>query len=250
MKLSVITVNLNDEHGLEKTVRSFEEQKFDGAELIVIDGGSTDGSRRVMDQYKHVITLALSENDNGIYNAQNKGIQRSKGEYCLFLNAGDYFAGADVLRKVFNSGYIEEILYGDMIIRRRDGSQYDGKMPDNITFHHMITDTLWHPVSFIKKSLFEKYGLYDESLKMVADYDFFLKVLIVHNISRKHLPFPVAVFNLDGFSSDPANRDLQMEERRMVQRRYFPESVIDTAKELNRIRATRLFRLLRYFKFV
>ncbi len=250
MKLSVITINLNDEHGLEKTIRSFEEQGFEAAELIVIDGGSTDGSTEVMDKYKHVISVAVSENDNGIYHAQNKGIRIAKGEYCLFLNAGDHFAADDVLRKVFNTGYQEEILYGDMIIRRRDGSHYKGTMPQRITFHHMIADTLWHPVSFIRKNLFERYGFYDENLKMVADYDFFLKCLIVHNVSRKHLHFPVSVFNLDGFSSDPANRDLQMKERLVVQKRYFPDSVIETAKELNRIRATRLFRLLRFLKFV
>ncbi len=250
MKLSVITINLNDAAGLEKTIKSFSGQDFSDAELIVIDGGSSDDSTKVIREMQDRISYWVSEKDGGIYHAQNKGLKQAKGEYCLFLNSGDYFASDDVLKRVFNSGYTDDILYGDMMILRKNGIMSSGTMPADISFHHMIADTLWHPVSFIKKSLFDKFGMYDESIKMVADYDFFLKVLVVHNVSRRHLGFPIAVFNLEGFSSDPRNRKLQLEERRTVQLRYFPGAVIDSAEKLNKILSSKWYRMLHLLKIV
>ncbi len=248
MKLSIITINFNDKVGLERTIKSVSEQTWTDFEFIVVDGGSEDGSIEVIQKFQSAVTSWVSEKDHGIYHAQNKGLGKAIGEYCLFLNSGDYFASPDVLSKVFTLGLNEDIIYGNMMIVRKDGSVYEGKMPDRITFHHMIADTLWHPVSFIRRSLFEKFGIYDESLKMVADYDFFLKTAIVHGVSMKHVNFPIAVFNLDGFSSDPVNRKFQEEERRIVQLRYFSRKTIDTAIQLNRILNSRVYRILHYLK--
>ncbi len=250
MKLSVITINLNNANGLKKTIQSFADQNFSDAEMIVIDGGSSDGSKEVIEAHKNHIAQWVSEKDGGIYHAQNKGLGLAKGEYCLFLNSGDYFATTDVLTNIFSGNYPEDLLYGNMIIQRKDGSSYPGKMPEDLSFHHMIADTLWHPVTFIRKSLFEAFGKYDETLKMVADYDFFLKVLIVHNVSRRYFDFPISVFNLDGFSSNPDNRKLQQEERTAVQLRYFPPAVIESAKKLNALLGSKWYRLLQLLKFV
>ncbi len=223
MKLSVITICLNDLEGLKRTVNSVVAQSFNDFEYIVIDGGSTDGTIDFLKKQETKIAKFVSEKDAGIYNAMNKGIALANGEYCLFLNSGDYLVNDDVLMSVFLQNKSEDILYGNMIIESENGSRRHGKMPKELSFVHMIGDTLWHPVSFISKSLFDKYGMYDESLKMVSDYDFFLKVICLHKVSTAYLNFPIAVFNLKGFSSLPENRRILEMERNIVQKRYFLE---------------------------
>lgn len=102
MKLSIITVNLNDKTGLEKTIKSVISQSFSDFEFIIIDGESTDGSIDIINQYKSKISYWVSEKDSGIYNAMNKGIRQAKGEYLYFLNSGDALHNENVLHHIFN----------------------------------------------------------------------------------------------------------------------------------------------------
>ncbi|MDR2910496.1 MAG: glycosyltransferase [Bacteroidales bacterium] len=95
MKLSIITINLNNVAGLQKTIESVVKQTFTDYEYIVIDGGSTDGSADIIKQHANKITYWVSEPDKGIYNAMNKGIRVAKGEYCLFLNSGDWLINSN-----------------------------------------------------------------------------------------------------------------------------------------------------------
>ena len=101
MKLSIITINLNNKEGLQKTIESIVNQTFRDYEFIIIDGGSNDGSIDVIELYKENITYWISEPDKGIYNAMNKGISIAKGEYYYFLNTGDRLISNDVLEKIF-----------------------------------------------------------------------------------------------------------------------------------------------------
>lgn len=229
-KLSVITINFNDKNGLEKTMQSLVSQTFKNVEFILIDGGSTDGSVDVIKTYADKITHWVSERDKGIYNAQNKGIAKSKGEYCLFLNSGDYLASNTILEEVFSKNLKEDIIYGDMMIDKGEGKLYYGKHPDAIDFDFMIYTTLWHPVSFIKKSLFEKYGFYNEELKITSDYDFFLNTIIVLKATTKHIPVAVSVFNTFGIGSSKENKKLHEQERKFVQEKYFDKKEIGAAK--------------------
>ena len=103
----------------------------------------------------NVVTKFISEKDNGIYDAMNKGILKSFGNYLLFLNSGDYLC-ENVLGKVFSETHNEDILYGNMKINWGVNNITDGIMPNKITLEHLVKDTLWHPVSFIKKELFNK----------------------------------------------------------------------------------------------
>lgn len=99
MKFSIITINYNNCEGLEKTIQSVIEQSYKGYEYIVIDGGSTDGSIDIIKKYEPSITFWVSEKDSGIYNAMNKGIRHSTGEYLNFMNSGDTFYEPEVLKK-------------------------------------------------------------------------------------------------------------------------------------------------------
>lgn len=250
MKLSIITICFNNLKGLQNTLESVFAQTYKEFELIVIDGGSTDGSKEYIQSKSEFISFWCSEKDNGIYHAQNKGLEKASGKYCLFLNSGDFLFSSDVLQNVFSQNAVEDIIYGNMLIREKSGQERIGKMPEHISFHHMIADTLWHPVSFIRKDLFIRYGVYDESLKMVADYDFFLKAIILHNASTRHCGLVVSVFTLDGFSSDFKNKALQAKERAEVQSRYFPEKVIQSAQQFIRLKNSRWYKLALLLKLI
>ena len=100
-QLSIITINYNNLAGLQKTFESVFNQTFQDFEYIVIDGGSTDGSKELIEQYHDKIDYWVSEPDSGIYNAMNKGIVRANGEYLQFLNSGDSLLGENILKNVF-----------------------------------------------------------------------------------------------------------------------------------------------------
>src|ERR1700733_932218 len=161
----------------------------------------------------------------------NKGINMASGEYCLFLNSGDYLNDESTLSDVLKMNPVEDIVYGNMLIDYPSGEKTKGEMPDSITLIHMIKDTLWHPVSFIRRELFNKYGFYREDLKIVSDYDFFFKNIIVNKVSTRHIPVVIAVFDLSGMSSIASNHTLIKSERRRVQLQYADEKVVDSIQQ-------------------
>lgn len=232
-KLSIITINLNNSDGLQKTIESVVIQTFQNFEYIVIDGASTDNSVNVINEYAERITYWLSESDSGIYNAMNKGIRVAKGEYLLFLNSGDVLCSQYVLDQMLNNHYTEDMLIGNKycVISNR-------KVPWHITIHHgnkkdnsvygidLIFDSLPHQASFIKKELFIKYGLYDETLQLVSDWKFTLDVIINHNITtRLFRDVYVCDFNVEGRSMNSSG--LMSKEINSVLKSYFPAKVLD-----------------------
>jgi glycosyltransferase involved in cell wall biosynthesis len=240
MKLSIITINLNDADGLKKTIESVNSQTFKDFEYIVIDGGSTDNSPAIIKQFETRVNKSVSEKDKGIYNAQNKGIRLAEGEYCLFLNSGDFLADNKVLENFFANAGNADILYGDMMIDNGK-ERYLGKHPEIITFEFLIHTTLWHPVSFIKRKLFDQFGMYDENLKITADYDFFLRTIMCEKVSTQYVPVTVTVFNTFGIGSSKSFDETHQRERKMIQERYFDPRVIAAAKELSALKRTRSF---------
>jgi glycosyltransferase involved in cell wall biosynthesis len=235
-KLSIITINLDNKEGLQKTIRSVITQTFTDYEYIVIDGASSDGSPGVIDFYKDKIIHGISEKDSGIYNAMNKGIRLAKGEYCLFLNSGDYLYSDHVLEQIFKSGPNEDIVYGDMMIDYGNNKMVVGRQPEKISFEFMVEATLWHPVSFIKKKLLDESHGYNENYKIVSDYEFFIKTIILKGVRTRHVPVIVAVFNTKGIGSSEAHDTLHQQERNQVLKAYFSTSLLETAKEFNRLK--------------
>jgi len=219
--LSIITANLNNASGLALTIRSIASQTFKNIELIVIDGSSTDESINVISQFQHSIAKWVSETDTGIYNAQNKGINIATGDYCLFLNSGDYLADNKVVENIFAMENDEDIIYGDLLLVKNVGKPELLKSPDRIGKLKMLKDTLWHPVSFIRRKLFLEYGMYDERFKIVGDYEFFVRTLIKIKVKYKHVPIAVSVFDTTGISSNPLFRKQLEQERKEVQDIYF-----------------------------
>src|SRR5665648_699382 len=115
MKLSIITINLNNAIGLQKTIESILSQIYTEFELLVIDGGSTEDDILIIKKYAKRIKYWISETDKGIYHAMNKGIKQAHGEYCFFLNSGDYFLNENVLKKVFSNEFNEDVVFGNLL---------------------------------------------------------------------------------------------------------------------------------------
>jgi glycosyltransferase involved in cell wall biosynthesis len=231
-KFSIITVNLNNAKGLLKTIESVVAQAYRDFEFIIIDGGSNDGSLEIIKQHKSSITNWVSETDNGIYNAMNKGIAKANGEYCLFLNSGDYLTDAYVLLKV--SEYLNEtdIVYGDIITKNLANKETYEASPDKLDVSHFMTSTLWHPAAFIQRKLFEKFGNYDESYKIAADYAFFVKTIVKYGVTTRHIATPIAVFDLNGLSNNPNYFELILKERKKIQLDFFNTKQLKAAELL------------------
>lgn len=198
--------------GLQKTIQSVVNQSYNHLEYIVVDGGSSDGSLEILKQSSK-ITKWISEPDAGIYDAQNKGIFMASGDYVLFLNSGDELVNNNVLLSASHYLGNEDIVYGNMLIIDANGLISQGCMPDILSIKHMMQDTLWHPVSFIKMELFTKIGLYDTRYKIVADYHWFFNALFKFNISYKHINENIAKFYLGGMSSESDNSEKLRKER-------------------------------------
>ena len=221
MKLSIITINLNNVTGLNRTIESVISQTFTDFEYIVIDGVSTDGSIDVIKRYVDKITYWISEPDTGIYNAMNKGILQAKGEYCLFLNSGDWLLNNNSLEVAFSSHFSEDIAYCDLKTVKENKTVGEIVYSDNLTFNFFFNNTLCHQSVFIKKELFDKYGLYNEKNKIVSDWEFFLIGLVKYNISFKHLSVFLTCFDITGVSTLDENLKNIREERTNILKKEF-----------------------------
>lgn len=200
MKLSIITINFNDAAGLEKTIQSVVNQTYKDFEYIVIDGASTDGSVDIIKKYSDKLTHWISEPDTGIYNAMNKGTRLAQGEYCLYLNSGDFLAADDVLEKAFSHNFTEDIV--SCICLDFDEKRECLKVPPrNVSLFTFMGGSLPHPTSFIKRELLNRLGGYNESYRIMSDWCFFLDAVVVQNCSYRTLNVLLSKFNCFGISS-------------------------------------------------
>lgn len=210
MKLSIVTINFNDHEGLEKTIQSVINQTYKDFEYIVIDGASTDGSVDVIKKYSDQLTHWVSEPDTGIYNAMNKGTRLTQGEYCLFLNSGDFLAADDVLENLFMNNFTEDIVSCGLILFN-DKEEWLQLPPNNISLYTFINGSLPHPSTLIKREVLNNLGGYNETYRIVSDWCFFLDALIVNQCSYKVFDSVLSKFNCFGVSStSESKRDDEM----------------------------------------
>ncbi|MGN6267194.1 MAG: glycosyltransferase family 2 protein [Ginsengibacter sp.] len=234
-KLSIITINLNNIEGLQKTIESVFAQTFTDYEYIIIDGGSTDGSVDEIKKHQNKLVYWISENDKGIYNAMNKGIVKANGEYILFMNSGDYFYADNTTKEVFQKSNNEDIIYGDAVsVNEKDQVKRVITYPERLTFKHFLTKTIHHTSCVIKTDLFKKYGLYNEENKIVSDWEFFIKAICLYHVGYKYLNFPFSCFRADGISSLPNNRELKLKEKQKVFNRFFPAFIPDYEEDVEK----------------
>jgi glycosyltransferase involved in cell wall biosynthesis len=231
MKLSIITINRNNAAGLEKTMCSVVSQTFKEFEYVVIDGASTDGSVEVIKKYESQFANLkwVSERDKGIYNAMNKGIRMASGDYIQILNSADCLASNEVTEQMMAELERQgnpSILYGNMVKCFPDGRKMVDKCfaGQEITMLGMFTGTLNHDPAYSRRDLFEKYGYYDESLKIVSDWKWYLQAIILGGEKPHYVDMNVTLFDMTGISE--TNKELDKAERKQVLDLLFPHAVL------------------------
>lgn len=227
-KLSIVTINLNNAEGLLKTINSIISQSEKPFEYLIIDGGSTDNSIEVIRKYEKSLAYWISEKDKGVYEAMNKGTRAATGNYLLFLNSGDVLADERVLEKINLANLSSDIIYGDLLLGYDNGTKILKQYPDRLTFDYFFRhESLPHPATFIRRSLFSKVGFYNQQLNIVADWEFWLKAIFLYGASYKRIPIPVSIFELNGISSQKENAERIQSEKDIVYKTYFGGIISD-----------------------
>lgn len=218
MLLSVITVVLNCVNTIERTIKSVINQQIGDVEYIVIDGGSTDGTLDIIKKYNNEIAYWISELDQGLYDAMNKGIKKATGEWIAFMNADDWYEpSAFVKFRAIAEKASSDIIYGK--VNKFENGKKEGYVgiAQNTNPEEVHGGNIYcHQGLFIKRKLFEEIGLYDCKYKVLADYDWILKA---HNrgIVPEFVDFCVANFTMGGISSSPKALH---ENRILIQKNY------------------------------
>ena len=266
MKLSIITINYNNSEGLRKTLASVASQTYRDIEHIIVDGGSTDGSVDVIKEYAEKSSLQgreikwSSEQDNGIYNAMNKGIEIALGrrvvntnhtsnithntsqeslcDYVQILNSGDILATPDVTermmaaldslnaqRSTLNENGSPAILYGNMLKKGFTTGKIIGKSREvEYSLRQYYSSTMNHDCCYFRRNLFDTYGLYDENLNIVSDWKWFLQAIGLGHVKPVYVDIDVTIFDVSGISE--TNLALRNQERRQVLKELLPPAIL------------------------
>lgn len=198
-KLSIITINFNNYEGLRKTFDSVVKQSFKEFEYIIIDGGSSDGSKEFIEDKAEKLTYWISEPDTGIYNAMNKGIKHANGDYLIFLNSGDFFHSKATLEKVFKEEFQSDVIYGNML---NLDNNILLKFSKELTLKTLLKSTLGHQSMLFKKSVFSKYS-YNEDYRIISDWILNLE-LFLDGYKFEYRDITISVFEGGGASSNHA----------------------------------------------
>lgn len=212
MKLSIITVCFNSQSTIKRTIESVLNQNYSNIEYLIIDGGSTDNTLNIVNSYKSKIAFCISEKDNGIYDAINKGIINATGDIVGVLNSDDVFYDDQVVSKIanaFDSNINLDSIIGDIVFlnnkqevhRKYSASNWN---PKKFAWGMMPP----HPTFYCKKSIFEKFGFYRTDFKIAADYELMMRFLLVKKITYKYLPMVFVKMSLGGASTKNFNSKL------------------------------------------
>jgi len=235
MKLSIITINYNNLEGLRRTFESVICQTWTDYEWLVIDGGSTDGSKEFIEANQKAFSYWCSEPDKGVYNAMNKGIAKAKGEFLNFMNSGDSFYDADTLKNVFSETHEVDIVYGNIL------RTYEKQKKNKIYSFGPIVDiyslcqcNIPHQAMFIRLEFHRKH-LYDENFGIMADWKNWCMAAL-GGCTFKYIPIVVARYPMDGLSS---NQELFLRDYNRIRSEIIPKAVMLTVEELESFRKTK-----------
>lgn len=236
--LSIITVNLNNNTGLQKTLNSIKEQKFTSYEHIIIDAGSIDGSKETIQRYEKEnphLAYWVSETDKGIYDGMNKGIDHARGEYIYFLNSGDYLSNNEVLSSIpFDK---TQYICGNMNIEYSNTEHEIIVPPNAVDAIFLLNSFLPHPASFIHHSLFEN-KRYHTDYRIISDWIHMIENIVLKGCSYKHINIPVSIFDATGLSSQ--NGNLGQIERDKWIKEHISTSIYNSLKEFDTLRNSEL----------
>jgi glycosyltransferase involved in cell wall biosynthesis len=191
MKVSIITPCFNSSRTIRSTLESLALQTYSNVECIIIDGGSTDGTLGIINEYSHIFTHIISEPDSGLYDALNKGIKLASGDVIAILHSDDLFSDRFVVSDMVEKMLVKkaEIAFSDMVI-------VDKSMTKVLRYYMASYFSPWmfrvgwmppHPTCFIKKSLFDEFGLYSLNYKVAGDFDFLVRIFYARDVSWAYL---------------------------------------------------------------
>ena len=240
MKISIITVCFNANKTIEQTIISVLSQTYQNIEYIIIDGGSEDGTIGIIKKYSSKVDKIISEKDNGMYDALNKGIKLATGDIIGILNSDDYFSNNNILNLIvckFNENLELDAIIGDVafvdktnkIIRHCSAKKWDiskfrfGNMPP-------------HPSFYCKKYCFDKFGYYNTKFKIAGDFELLLRFFFINKIHFSHIPKTMVSMNLGGLSTSGVKSTLTIN-----------REILDAFK-INGLKTNFLYLYLRYFK--
>ena len=208
MKITIITATYNNASTLETTIKSVVNQSHEEVEYIIVDGASTDGSLDIIKRYasRHPKVIKyISEPDTGVYNAINKGIRMSTGEVIGLLHGNDYFSSTDILSQVAEAMNDNAVpfIYGDVKYTRVGSDKVVRYYSSQQFTIEMLLQGIAppHPSLYMRKELFDKYGFYKEDYLIGADFDMFLRLMVVNKLEGKYLPLDMVTMTTGGLST-------------------------------------------------
>lgn len=242
MKLSIITINYNNAEGLKRTLESVAAQTYRNIEHIIIDAASTDGSVDIIREYEKQITndklqiniIWSSEKDNGIYDGMNRGIRKATGDYIWILNSGDCAAGPDVVELMMAIldresyplllGNIVKVYPGGKKVSEKKMSHANEPKTLNVSMLTFYRGTVPQDAAFVCRDLFEKYGYFDETMKICADWKLYLNMIALGGVVPMYVNIDVVLFDMSGVSN--TNNEKRLAERSEYLKQVLPTSVL------------------------
>ena len=214
LKISVITAVHNNCETISAALDSVLGQSGVDIELVVIDGGSTDGTLEVLRSYADRLHVLVSEPDQGIYDALNKGIRRASGEVVGFLHSDDLFADSDVLSRIAAAFADPGVgaVYGDLLYVRKDNPDQVVRYWRSGEFSGRRLGWGWmppHPTLYVRRRVYERHGLFDTSFRIAADYDFILRALSQNRVGVRYIPKVLVKMRVGGASNRSLRNILQ-----------------------------------------
>ena len=223
--ITIIIAVFNGNETLQQSIKSITEQTYPNIQLIIIDGGSTDGTVELLQANDKSISYWISEPDQGIYNAWNKGLAQANGEWICFIGADDYFWNANVLEKMIsllkNLPSDIKVAYAQIMLLSKNGHELysTGEAWSNVKQRFKQLMTIPHPGTMHRRSLFEQHGYFDESFRIAGDYELLLREL--KTADAAYIPDIISVGMMQGgISSNPQNTLSQLYEVRRAQQKH------------------------------
>lgn len=210
LKISIITVTYNSAQTLEQTIQSVLSQTYQNVEYVVVDGKSTDGTLNVIEKYRHRISQFVSEKDNGLYDALNKGINLCTGDIIGILHADDFYTDKSVLADIagaFERNYSEAV-YADLYYVDRSNTDKlirkwkSGKYKENSFLYGWMPP---HPTFFVKRGVYERYGVFNTNFRTSADYELMLRFIHKNKIKTVYLEKFIVKMRMGGQSNASLN---------------------------------------------
>lgn len=205
MKISIITVCFNSAKTIEGTIKTVAGQTYPDIEYIIIDGGSTDDTLSILNNYNEIINILVSEPDDGLYDAMNKGINISSGEFIMFLNSDDLLNNNNTIQNIMDEidRYSLNVVYGNISFFKNDINKVV-RLWKSSNFKNENIFKGWHPPHpglTVSKEIFNKVGVFNNKLKIVADYDFMLRCFNYRPLKIKYINEVIVRMRIGGAST-------------------------------------------------